>query len=946
MKAKWEISSRDEFKIDWFKLFRFVAFWVGLSLLVLYLLPERAWEIKFHGLIAVAFVGLWRYSWFVLNVINALLYMKRKFPRLLKRVKELKNPYPKRLYFMIPSYKESFAVSEQVFTALVKEVYSIPSEVYVFVSVGSEKEAEFIRSVVNRLDLLDQVELFFLKQEMGKRVAMGHTLRAIARHFFDPLNWHEDYRNDIVVFMDGDTVMGKYILKRCLPFFRLDSRLGALTTDEGINYIGKTKLMYLWYKLKFAKRHLMMMAHSMHDKVLTLTGRFSVFRAHVVLEEEFIRYIEADHLDHYLYGRFRFLMGDDKSTWFYLLKNRWKMWYIPNAIAWSTEDRSGNFFKISSSLMFRWYGNMLRNNWRAIKLGPKTVGSWYIWWAIVDQRISMWTSLVSLTGVTLLSLFVSPFYIVFYFVWPVIWVRTLQLVILGLICRLNPELIHLPMQLYDQWVGSVIKIYASSNLAKQRWAKGAKQAVEAKVYSYRRLRMIMKDLILVFYIITFILFVGVYVGVFKLPRLDFLPHIIGVANAREFNPEELAVYGIIADDGEDDSAGLNRLLEESPSQEGVKIKLPKGKLLFNDPVYVKRNDVHIVGDGTLVESRISGKGKAVFEVLGRKYITLGSLKSAAPKGSKSFELDTEINTGEAIEFVWLGYPNDEDFLRRIGSKKWNKSKPLLRQGIYEVDSVNGNEIVLKEPVEIDYPQGTQVKLIIPVKNFRLENITITQIVPGKDPSETRFVYKNLYPDYAVDSLHLKWTVNSHVKNVSVLMSGRHPLYMEESHGLLIEGFKAFGSWNKGGGGNGYITFSKTRKSVLRDCYVEGIRHLVFQWAASENLVSNCTLRVDVNFHGGFSRYNVVKDSVIDPPKEHPWSPVERTPPDAHWAPPDGEGNLVLNTKIVVKREEDSKDGHADKGGGGGGCSSSGSGIFSLLCILLAIKVSVGKVSGS
>ncbi len=915
MRAKWEISSREEFPINWLKLLRFSAFWIGLSVGVLLLLPERAWDIKFHGLVAIAFVGIWRYSWFMLNLINAFIYMKWKFPKLLKKTLALKNPYPKRVYFMIPSYKEKFSVSEQVFTALVNEVYRIPSEVYVFVSVGSEEEAEFIQSVINRYDMLEQVKVFFLKQEMGKRVAMGHTLRAIARHFYDPLYWHEDYKEDIVVFMDGDTVMGKEILKRTLPFFKIDPKLAALTTDEGINYIGRTKLMYLWYKLKFAKRHLMMMAHSMHDKVLTLTGRFSVFRAHIVLEEEFIRYIEADHLDHYLYGRFRFLMGDDKSTWFYLLKEGYRMLYIPNTIAWSTEDRSGNFFKISASLMFRWYGNMLRNNWRAIKLGPKRIGSWYIWWAIIDQRISMWTSLVSITGVTLLSLFISPFYFVFYFVWPVIWIRTLQLVILGLFSRLNPEIIHLPMQLYDQWVGSLIKIYASSNLAKQRWAKGAKQAVEAKVYSYRFLRTAFRQFLFVFYITVFIIFVGLYVGVFKLPRFGPIPEIIGIANAKEFNPETLISYGVVPDDGADDSEGLQRLISEHRGEAEIKILLPSGKLVFEKSLVIDRDNVQIVGkENTLIESKIKGKGEAVIYVRGSKGQRVGYLLEPATKGSREVSLSGYIPSN--TQFIWIGAPNDADFLKSIGSKVWKKDKPFVRQGIYKVLNVDGSKVVLSDELEIDYPAGAEVYIIEPVSNFFLENVRITQIVPGAQAEQVRFLYENTYPEYAVDTLHLKWVVDSLIRGLRVEMSGRHPLYLEESYGITVENLEVFGSWNKGKGGNGYVTFSKTHKSTIQGCRIEGIRHFVFQWASSRNLVTNCTFRVDINFHGGFTRFNTVRDSVIDLPPEHRWSPIERTPQDAHWAPPDGEGNEVVNTRIVVKRDmPESKSGYSSSSGG-------------------------------
>jgi len=40
----------------------------------------------------------------------------------------------------------------------------------------------------------------------------------------------------------------------------------------------------------------------------------SISKTPIVVEEEFIKAVEADYLDHWLWGRFRFLSGDDKST--------------------------------------------------------------------------------------------------------------------------------------------------------------------------------------------------------------------------------------------------------------------------------------------------------------------------------------------------------------------------------------------------------------------------------------------------------------------------------------------------------------------------------------------------------------------------------------------------------------------------------------------------------
>ena len=110
--------------------------------------------------------------------------------------------------------------------------------------------------------------------------------------------------------------------------------------------------------------------HALSHRVLTLTGRFSVFRATHITSHEFIRLQEADFLEHWLWGRFRFLSGDDKSTWYTLLKYGVKMTYVPDATGVTIEVVDGSGMTRMKENLRRWSGNMLRNGARAIALGP------------------------------------------------------------------------------------------------------------------------------------------------------------------------------------------------------------------------------------------------------------------------------------------------------------------------------------------------------------------------------------------------------------------------------------------------------------------------------------------------------------------------------------------------------------------------------------------------
>jgi len=352
-------------------------------------------------------------------------------------------------------------------------------------------------------------------------VAMGHALRAIARDYNRIGEWHEDAANDLVIFMDGDSLLGSDVLKKSLPFFRLMPDLGAVTTDEMAIVYTQSKTAEEWYNVKFIKRHSLMKSHSLSYRVLTLTGRFSVFRAPLVLNEAFIRTLEADHMDHWLYGRFRFLMGDDKSTWFYLYQNGWKMLYIPDALVYSLESRQMSFFKLSFYLLFRWGGNMLRANWRAIKLGSRQAG-FFLWFSLLDQRVSMWTTLVGPVGVLLLSISHSVFYLPFYFVW-VILVRTLQLWILVFQGH-RLRVYHLPLLVYDQWWGSLVKIYCLFNLNKQIWIKTVEEEpFHFKAESLATLRGMTSWLLMSFYTLLFLVVLSLICGAIRYPRFFQVP---------------------------------------------------------------------------------------------------------------------------------------------------------------------------------------------------------------------------------------------------------------------------------------------------------------------------------------------------------------------------------------------------------------------------------------
>ncbi len=331
------------------------------------------------------------------------------------------------------------------------------------------------------------------------------------------------------------------------------------------------------------------------------------------------------------------------------------------------------------------------------------------------------------------------------------------------------------------------------------------------------------------------------------------------------------------------------------------VEIPEGVYYLNKPLRITKSGVRLRGIGKVViVSEIKGKGKAVIEIYGKRGKLLGYVEEAK-SGGNVIRGTFNVPKGN-VRYVWVYAENTPNFVfNELKSKVWFKDRPYLIQGIYRVKKIYEDKIILKDKLDISFPENSKVYVVKPVENVIIENITFVQDIPEQiDYDFIKYNYENLFPSYAVDTIHIKWGANIHLRNITVKLSGRHPINLEYDYGIKIENLKVFGSLNKGKGGNGYVRFSKTHKSILENCYIEGIRHLTFQWASSRNVVRNCIIKVDVNFHGGYERFNKVIDSRIIIPKEHPWAPVEKTPLNAHWAPPSGPGNEVKNTLIKIE----------------------------------------------
>jgi len=438
-------------------------FYVSLLMLIALALPNTLFDPDSKDfLFLIGAVGIWRYSMGATHFVRGMLFLYVVYPRLRRKVLKLgKAADPSHVYLMVTSFRIDALTTAQVYSSVIREAIDCGYPTTVVCSLVEMSDELLIKSLWAKYNPPERVSLDFVRiAGTGKRDGLAFGFRAISRHLPD--------ENAVVAVIDGDTVLGEGVVRKTVPWFKLFGNVGGLTTNEFCEVRGGY-VMSEWHKLRFAQRHINMCSMALSKRVLTMTGRMSMFRATVVTNPEFIADVESDSLYHWRLGRFRFLTGDDKSSWFSLMRLGYDTFYVPDANINTVEHPpEKSFFKASRKLMYRWYGNNLRQNSRALGLGMRRLGL-FTSVVLFDQRVSMWTSLLGLTVALIASFKFGGQFILAYLLW--IGITRLILTIM-LLCsghRIGPAY---PLILYyNQIVGALMKIYVFFRLDRQSWTR-------------------------------------------------------------------------------------------------------------------------------------------------------------------------------------------------------------------------------------------------------------------------------------------------------------------------------------------------------------------------------------------------------------------------------------------------------------------------------------------
>jgi glycosyltransferase Alg8 len=417
-----------------------------------------------EAVLVLGFLGAWRYSWAGINVTRAVIFRFFRYPR---RKAQAQTRYDAQsvdahAFFLVTSYMIESSVTVPVYRSIFLAAANATNGATIVSSVVDGSDARLIQQIFDSMPIdMSRVNLIVDRiPGTGKRDALAKSLNLIARQC--------PTRHDIVLFVDGDSCVPEDVVAQTAPFFT-NPAIGALTTDEEVE-IEQPGLFRDWFELRFDQRQLMMCSMGLSNRVLTLTGRMSVFRADLATNPDFINSVQHDFIDHWRLGRVNFLTGDDKSTWFWLMKNGYQMAYLPDVASSSMETQpKPGFFASATVLMVRWFGNMLRTNGRALELPASQIG-YFTWWSILDQRMSMWTTLAGPICMIIAAIFYDPMVIPVY----IAWVMFTRYVFCTGICLFRGRSFPIiyPFLLYfGQLFGAAVKTYVLFRLDRQKWTR-------------------------------------------------------------------------------------------------------------------------------------------------------------------------------------------------------------------------------------------------------------------------------------------------------------------------------------------------------------------------------------------------------------------------------------------------------------------------------------------
>lgn len=405
-------------------------------------------------ILGLGIIGIWRHGWGIMNYTRAI-----RYKALLRQNRKTHVATDGSLVVVVTFYNQSNEEVTAVTKALAHAIFELPLRTYlVCAHLTDDQKAIFKGEFKDH----QNIAINFVRQHgLGKREALADCL-SIAKSSYSP----KTREKACVLLIDGDTVVTRDAIEQSIAHLQQDPNLGAVVVNE-IPFSKGSQLFNQWRMLRSLERNKLMCSFALSGRVLVLTGRFCMYRGDIILQTDVINRLRKDFI-RMKNLHISLLTGDDKTTWLEVLRRRKSMRYLPYSYIYPIEapDQKDGFIKCTYTLTNRYSGNMARANlhkdaWVGVK------NTLHFGYGLLDQRISMWTSLLTPLLLIYLLLFDHFGIFVVALTYALIIKHLQALALWSLSGTYDPWYPYLIF--YNQVMSALIKVRAFAYLHRQSW---------------------------------------------------------------------------------------------------------------------------------------------------------------------------------------------------------------------------------------------------------------------------------------------------------------------------------------------------------------------------------------------------------------------------------------------------------------------------------------------
>jgi len=310
------------------------------------------------------------------------------------------------------------------------------------------------------------------------------------------------------------------------------------------------------------------------------------------------------------------------------------------------------------------------------------------------------------------------------------------------------------------------------------------------------------------------------------------------------------------------------------SHAGAILQFGAGTYMLENTLDVYRSDISLIGAGkkeTVFQMNDTHAPASAIEVKGGFRKTLYDPLDADIKAGDNIITLKNASYLKADDYIRIQAENTESWLVESGNENIigniNTGKNTLRENIVQIESIDGDVVTLKQPVDYDMQVS---EVTIKVLNL-LENVSLKDFSVNYDLGEIDDVlYQNTLDAYKkVNAIQVDLTAGINIESVKVANAPSHALEVRSSLQPYVNDYTADGSYNKGGGGNGYgLHLVETFHGKFEDLELLDMRHsFVFSsWSAeNHNDINISFMNRDLNYHGSNDTNNkvVIENAAYD-----------------------------------------------------------------------------------